>query len=369
MRGGGVVRRKLPKHELITCGSRLTCKHCPQSALTVAAKRRLKSLPCWGPIAHRVAAYARKRGRHEQAIGHLLCISFPVLGIADEAVIWCKICGAYAEKVARNLLRRCPGVPSKAGEAAIARLQGRWHPKQQKRLEEPIPYFPEGRGAGGGESVEVVVGVVRERDLFEEGQEAEESAVQELQDEEYEEPRQATGSAGDGGEVGGQTGGNVETGVQEVYQRPVDEILDLDAEASWLEERQRESIQAAFAEPPEEAWEQGACEHGEVLGGGWPSSTVEAMQAGRRRTTGGRGHLGKGEGAAREDVAGVREADPEGARWGSRQSQKRIGRGVLRENVYSIGGVVIGPEVKEVQTMAVATKRSRFQFGSVLDRF
>ena len=296
----------------------------------MAAKRRLKSLPCWGPIAHRVAAYARKRGRHEQAIGHLLCISFPVLGIADEAVIWCKICGAYAEKVARNLLRRCPGVPSKAGEAAIARLQGRWHPKQQKRLEEPIPYFPEGRDAGGGESVEGVVGVVGERDLFEEGQEAEESAVQELQVEEYEEPRQATGSAGDGGEVGGQPGGNVETGVQEVYQRPVNEILDLDAEASWLEERQRESIQAAFAEPPEEAWEQGACEHGE--------------------------------GAAREDVAGVREADPEGARWGSRQSQKRIGRGVLRENVYSIGGVVIGPEVKEVQTMAAATKRSRFQF-------
>ena len=150
-----------------------------------------------------MAAYARKRGRHEEAIGHLLCISFPVLGLAEEAVIWCTICGAHAEKEARNLLMKCLGVLSKAGQAAISSLQESWHPKQRKRLEEPTPYYPEGSGGGGERSVAGVVGALRESDLFEEGQEAEESAFLELQDEEYEEPRQATGSEGEGGVRGG----------------------------------------------------------------------------------------------------------------------------------------------------------------------
>ena len=95
---------------------------------------------------------------------------------------------------------------------------------------------------------------------------------------------------------------------------------------------------------------------------GRPSSTAEAVEASTHRTTGVRGHRGKAEGAAREEVPVVREAGPGGASLGSRQIANGIGRGGLRENVYSVGGVVIGPEVKHFRPGQL--RRNAVVFGS-----
>ena len=139
----GSAVSKVPRHELEKAGGKMKCLHCPQSASTVAAAKRLRSLPCWGPIANRVAGFARKKGKHEEAVGHLLRISYPVRGDNEEGVIWCTICGAYAVFVARNLLKECRGEATRAGRVAIRRLSNLWHPRRAERMEAPIPYLPE----------------------------------------------------------------------------------------------------------------------------------------------------------------------------------------------------------------------------------
>ena len=141
VRGGGVWR--VPRHELVGGGGKMWCKHCSREGSTKAAIKRLKSLPCWGSVTHRVGAYARKKGRSEVPVGHLLQVSWPIRSKGD-GVIWCVVCGAYAEKAPRNLVKPCTGMPSRAGLANLAAFKKNKHPKGRRRLTEATPYLLEG---------------------------------------------------------------------------------------------------------------------------------------------------------------------------------------------------------------------------------
>ena len=285
--GGGSAESKVPRHELVRTGGKMKCLHCPQSASTESGTKRLKSLPCWGPIVDRVAGFARKKGRHEESIGHLLCVSYPVKGGNEEGVIWCTICGAYAVSVARNLLKPCPGVATKAGRWAIQRLGKLWHPKKAERMEAPIPYL---------------LGSVRDRGLGESG-------------------------AGEGAALEEESGGS---GVNVAPWGPV-------GSQEGNSGRQPEAAQGG----------DGMRGQVGVQGGGRSSSSKEVKEAGTRTRGEARGHQ------RLEDFGGT-------APSGGGLEQREVGG--LRENVYSIGGVVIGSEIKEVQTRNTAAKRSRFWF-------
>ena len=85
----------------------MKCKHCAQEGGTKLAIRRLKSLPCWGSVVHRVGVFGRKKGEEEASHGHLLRVSWPRLG--EEGVVWCTVCGLYAQKAPRGLVKPCKG--------------------------------------------------------------------------------------------------------------------------------------------------------------------------------------------------------------------------------------------------------------------
>ena len=184
-----VERRKLPRHDLVRSRNVLKCKNCPQVARTDQAKKRLKSMPCGGSVLRKASAYARKRGRWEDTEGHLLCISGELRGQVGEGVVWCAVCGAYASKVTRNLVKKCPGVPTRAGQRAIACFKGNRHPQGKHRLHAPVPFMPEGLSAweeGLGRGVEEV------EDWYEVGWGGGQGAGEEM----LEEPRHYGGEEG-----------------------------------------------------------------------------------------------------------------------------------------------------------------------------
>ena len=76
-----------------------------------------------------------------------------------------------------------------------------------------------------------------------------------------------------------------------------------------------------------------------------------------------------GEGRKREEVRVVHRGCVEDAGAGLQSLHLMGGKGQarpgssLRENVYSIGCLVVGIVVGKTETKATATKRSRFMFG------
>ena len=106
------VGRKMPRHQLVRVrgkgSSTMRCKNCPQQGSTKSSIRRLKSLPCLGSVVRRATAFARRKGRRASSVGHLLCISVPLRGNLAEGVVWCAVCGAYAEKSGKEVAGKVP---------------------------------------------------------------------------------------------------------------------------------------------------------------------------------------------------------------------------------------------------------------------
>ncbi len=132
------------RHVLEPVGGVWRCVNCPQWALTELSRRRLKSLPCGGPLEAR-AARASARASGALGAGHALMRSDPMEQVQDVGfirpgmpIVWCSSCGAYAEEAPRNLLRACPGRPSSSsGRSAIRWLWAGWHPRKYRRYAEP----------------------------------------------------------------------------------------------------------------------------------------------------------------------------------------------------------------------------------------
>ena len=138
----GAGRWRVPRHELVKVGAKMKCKHCAQEGGTTLAIRRLRSLPCWGSVVHRVGAFGRKKGGEETQGGHLLRVSWPPLG--GEAVVWCTICGLYAQKAPRGLVKLCRGAATRAGKANLGSFNRNRHPKSGQGLSDGGAYLPQG---------------------------------------------------------------------------------------------------------------------------------------------------------------------------------------------------------------------------------
>ncbi len=129
-----------PRHEVEAVGDVWRCRHCTQWALTETSMRRLRSLPCGGSLARRAV----------RAVGagcaHVLMRSTPIENLQGSGVlrpahpiIWCLVCGAYAEEAARNILRACTGHATSAGQSARRWLMAGWHPRRYRRFSDPEP--------------------------------------------------------------------------------------------------------------------------------------------------------------------------------------------------------------------------------------
>ena len=160
-------RWRLPRHNLVKYRGGIKCTRCPSWAATEASRRRLKALPCLGSTIHRASAFARTLGGDFKEGGHLLCISAPTGVNTGDGIVWCTRCGAYGEKVARGLLRRCKGYPTRMGKWVIGKFGKNKHPVDGRVLLRAIPYLPiggreahreedavEGGGHGGSAAVE-----------------------------------------------------------------------------------------------------------------------------------------------------------------------------------------------------------------------
>ena len=287
---------RVPRHELARAGARMKCVHCAQEAGTKLAIRRLKALPCWGSVIHRVGVFGRKKGDVGTSLGHLLRVSWPCLG--GEAVVWCAVCGLYAQKAPRGLVKPCKGVASRAGKANLAAFNRNRHPKCGVGLSDGLAFLPEGMlPTRLSPARQEVVGSVIE-------------AVGVRQDREEGRGEEAVQGAG----------------VREV----------------------------AFEEPPDQEYERWAAlgredggGRGEVGAGG---GVVD--EAGGGGCGGGAGGLPSGEAGEPElgGAAGVGE-DAQEVR------QKR-----RRPNIYSIGGVMLGEEIAHQVAKSTSTKRSKFRF-------
>ena len=74
-------------------------------------------------------------------------------GGETSGVIWCNLCGAYAESAPRALARPCQGHTTRAGKVNISWFIRGWHPRQVRRLEGPVrvPAGNRRRNPEGGE--------------------------------------------------------------------------------------------------------------------------------------------------------------------------------------------------------------------------
>ena len=113
-------------------------------ALTSSSIKRLKSTPCYGSTLHKVSGFARTREGGFRQAGHLLQVSLRERGFGGNGIVWCTRCGAYGEKVARCVLRRCRGVASRTGKWVIGKFEKNQHPIDGGRLRRPFAYLPAG---------------------------------------------------------------------------------------------------------------------------------------------------------------------------------------------------------------------------------
>ena len=58
--------------------------------------------------------------------------------------MWCAICGLYAQKAPRGLVKPCKGVASRAGRANLTAFKNNRHPKHAMRLSDGHAYLPVG---------------------------------------------------------------------------------------------------------------------------------------------------------------------------------------------------------------------------------
>ena len=123
------VREQGRKHVLFQDGKGTArCLHCPQFASTRSSQLKMKSTACKGPMQERVGDSLGRRLMWPKDIG----------GGELSGVLWCNRCGSYAESAPRALARRCQGHQSRAGKINISWFKRGWHPRQVRRLEEPV---------------------------------------------------------------------------------------------------------------------------------------------------------------------------------------------------------------------------------------
>ncbi len=118
----------LPRHDLIVDGAVLRCSICEQWAFTESYRCKLRALPCPGSLQSRLEKVGRAVGRQ-----HCLMRSIPITCQSSLPLLWCAVCGAYAESAARNLTRPCLRRATRAGRNAIGRLGRGLHPRRDTR--------------------------------------------------------------------------------------------------------------------------------------------------------------------------------------------------------------------------------------------
>ena len=73
----------------------------------------------------------------------MLRISRPVGGRGKRGIVWCCRCGAYGEKMARGLLKKCKGTASRTGRWVMNKFASNRHPIDGRRLCTSVAYLPE----------------------------------------------------------------------------------------------------------------------------------------------------------------------------------------------------------------------------------
>jgi hypothetical protein len=147
-RGGTAWEYRSP-HELCEKFGRVECQRCCRYSSMCAAKASLRvfaASPCLGSFTERafaaadaavgdgraVAADRAGDSEHKQWRNHTLYRSGPVL--------WCRVCGAYAEKRLHDLRRSCAGpAAAEQRQSQLGALLAGRHPSSGQPLERAVP--------------------------------------------------------------------------------------------------------------------------------------------------------------------------------------------------------------------------------------
>ena len=252
-RGG--ERRRLPRHSLVQGPLGIRCERCACVAKTRLSMRRLRALPCFGSLLHKATNFARTRNGGFKEGGHLLQVSRREKGSGGGQIVWCVRCGAYGEKVARGLLKRCKGTATRTGKWVIKKFEKNRHPIDGGRLKRAVAYLPNEEGQENtGEGGTRVTGGGERSGPGEPSTGRQEATERRLGGESYgawptETAREELQIIGGEREVHppGDTSG--EGGTTAPVQGPSDWLIEQEREAMFGPER----LGVAFEEPPDEA--------------------------------------------------------------------------------------------------------------------